>query len=81
MQCYYLVATTTNRQTKTVSIIKPAPPVFFSIQCCHEVGKAPSFALVLWIDDSCYGTFVDRILTLRNVKKGQRKVSKPLQTQ
>lgn len=52
-----------NKQTKTVSIRKPAPPIFFSIQCCHEVGKAPSFALVLWIDDGCYGTFVDWILT------------------
>lgn len=45
----------------------PSPqPIFFSIQCCHNEGKAPSFALVLWIDDGCHGTFVDWILTLRN---------------
>lgn len=64
-----------SKQTNSESIIKPAPPlpslqpIFFSIQCCHNEGKAPSFALVLWIDDSCYGTFVDWILTLKEKKK------------
>lgn len=59
----------TNKQTVR-ALQNPTPPsiqpIFFSIQCCHNEGKAPSFALVLWIDDSCYGTFVDWILTLRN---------------
>lgn len=55
-----------------MSIRKPAPPIFFSIQCCHEVGEAPSFALVLWVDDGCYGTLVDWILTLRNAKRREK---------
>lgn len=68
MHCYHLVAT-------TVSIRKPAPPfvpAFVSIQCFHHSeGPAPSFAFVLWIDDSCNSTFVDGILTLD--ERGERR--------
>ena len=76
MLCYHLVTTTTTNKQWEHYKNPPLPsiqPVFFSIQCCHNEGTAPSFALVLWIDDSRYGTLVDWILTLRNRKEKDRK--------
>lgn len=68
MHCYHLV-TITNKETNSESIRNPAPlpsvqSIFFSIQCCHNDDRTPSFAFVLWIDNGCYGTLVDWILAL-----------------
>lgn len=91
--CRYRWATTTTNPTVRASEAPPLPSTqpLLSLQCCHGDGKAPSFALVLWIDDGCHGTFVDGILTLGNgeghVWVGQRwttpemKMSKPTVSQ
>lgn len=41
-----------------------AQPMFFFVQCCHNIGRSPSFAFVLWIHNGGYGALVDRILAL-----------------
>lgn len=57
---------------QTVRPLKSAQPVFFFVQCCHNVGRSPSFAFVLWIHDGGYGTLVDRILTLWDRQKDKQ---------
>lgn len=77
MQCYHLVTTT--KKTNSESIRNPAlfpaaplSPCSFFVQCCHNIGRSPSFAFVLWIHDGGHGTLVDGILALRETQSSNK---------
>lgn len=58
-----------NKQTVRALETPPLPPLLRSahvllVQCCHNIGRSPSFAFVLWIHNGGHGALVDRILAL-----------------